>query len=172
MIVTEREREREAQRHRQREKQAPCTGSPSGIRSRVSRIAPWAKGRRQTAAPPSEPSFFLFFLSFEDFIYIFMRHRVRERHRQREKQAPCREPEVGLDPRTPGSLPGPKADTKPLSPRDPRYLLLIEVLLLQSHFLAILPPLFLHIYTFTEICVLPSATMPTASSPLTTRFCS
>ena len=54
MIVTEREREkkrerereRERQRHRQREKQAPCTGSPSGIRSRVSRIAPWAKGRR------------------------------------------------------------------------------------------------------------------------------
>ena len=100
------------------------------------------------------------------------RERERQRHRQREKQAPCREPEVGLDPRTPGSLPGPKADTKSLSPRDPRYLLLIEVLLLQSHFLAILPPLFLHIYTFTEICVLPSATMPTASSPLTTRFCS
>ena len=57
MIVTHthRERERERQRHRQREKQAPCTGTPKGIRSRVSRIAPWAKGRRQTAAPPRDP---------------------------------------------------------------------------------------------------------------------
>ena len=41
--------------------------------------------------------------------------RERQRHRQREKQAPCREPDVGLDPRTPGSCPGPKAGTKPLS---------------------------------------------------------
>ena len=38
-----------------------------------------------------------------------------EGERQREKQAPCREPDVGLDPGTPGSCPGPKADTKPLS---------------------------------------------------------
>ena len=34
--------------------------------------------------------------------------RERERHRQRERQAPCREPDVGLDPRSPGSGPGPK----------------------------------------------------------------
>ena len=39
----------------------------------------------------------------------------RERVRQREKQAPCREPEAELDPRTPGSRPEPKADTQPLS---------------------------------------------------------
>ena len=39
----------------------------------------------------------------------------RQRHRQREKQAPCREPNVGLDPRTPGSRPGLKAGTKLLS---------------------------------------------------------
>ena len=39
----------------------------------------------------------------------------RQRHRQREKQAPCREPDVGLKPRTPGSCPGPKVDTQPLS---------------------------------------------------------
>ena len=32
-----------------------------------------------------------------------------ERHRQREKQAPCREPDLGLDPRSPGSGPGLKA---------------------------------------------------------------
>ena len=70
MVVTQRERERERQRHRQREKQAPRTGSRRGIRSQVSRIAPWAKGRRQTAAPPRDPctegsrlKFFLFLFS-------------------------------------------------------------------------------------------------------------
>ena len=41
--------------------------------------------------------------------------RERERHRQTEKQASCREPDVGLDPGTPGSRPGPKAGAKPLS---------------------------------------------------------
>ena len=35
--------------------------------------------------------------------------RERQRHRQGEKQAPCREPNMGLDPRTPGSHPGLKA---------------------------------------------------------------
>ena len=44
-----------------------------------------------------------------------MRDRKRQRHRQREKQAPCGEPVVGLDPRTPGSCPEPKADAQPLS---------------------------------------------------------
>ena len=38
-----------------------------------------------------------------------------QRHRRREKQAPCREPDSGLDPGTPGWLPGPKAGAKPLS---------------------------------------------------------
>ena len=42
-------------------------------------------------------------------------HTQRQRHRQREKQAPCRQPDVGLDPRPPGSCPGPKAGAKPLS---------------------------------------------------------
>ena len=32
--------------------------------------------------------------------------RERKRHRQREKQAPCREPDAGLDPETPGSYHG------------------------------------------------------------------
>ena len=35
--------------------------------------------------------------------------------REREKQAPCKEPDVGLDPRTPGSHPELKADAQPLS---------------------------------------------------------
>ena len=32
--------------------------------------------------------------------------RERKRHRQKEKQAPCREPDVGLDPWFPESGPG------------------------------------------------------------------
>ena len=42
-------------------------------------------------------------LIFKDFIYLFMIE--RQRHRQREKQAPCREPDVGLDPGSLGSHP-------------------------------------------------------------------
>ena len=34
----------------------------------------------------------------------------RQRHRQREKQAACRKPDAGLDPRTLGSQLEPKAD--------------------------------------------------------------
>ena len=68
-------------------------------------------------------------LSF-DFIYLFMREREREREREKprqgKKQAPCREPNVGLDPGTPGSLPGLKAGTKPLS--HPRVLGLTDSL--------------------------------------------
>ena len=41
--------------------------------------------------------------------------RERWRHRQRQKQASCREPNMGLDPGTPGLRPGPKAGAKPLS---------------------------------------------------------
>ena len=44
-----------------------------------------------------------------------MRDRERQRHRQREQPAPHREPDVGLDPRTPGSRPEPKAEAQPLS---------------------------------------------------------
>ena len=41
--------------------------------------------------------------------------RERQRHRQGEKQAPCREPDMGLYPGIPGSCSEPKADTQPLS---------------------------------------------------------
>ena len=46
----------------------------------------------------------------KDFIYLSMRdtERERQRHRQREKQASRRDPDVGLDPGSPGSCPGPK----------------------------------------------------------------
>ena len=57
------------------------------------------------------PSFSFF---YKDFIYLFMRdiENGAQRHRQREKQAPCREPDVGFNPRTPGSCPEPKADIR------------------------------------------------------------
>ena len=42
-------------------------------------------------------------------------HTQRQRHRQREKQGPSGEPDVGLDPRTLGSHLEPKADTQSLS---------------------------------------------------------
>ncbi|XP_072691235.1 adenine nucleotide translocase lysine N-methyltransferase isoform X2 [Canis lupus baileyi] len=44
-----------------------------------------------------------------------MRDTERQKHRQREKQAPRKEPDAGLDPRSPGSGPEPKANAQPLS---------------------------------------------------------
>ena len=48
-------------------------------------------------------------------IYPCETHRERQRQGQREKQAPCREPNVGLNPGTAGSGPKPKADAQSLS---------------------------------------------------------
>ena len=53
--------------------------------------------------------------------------RERQRHRQTEKQAPCREPDVGLNPGTPGSRPRPKAGAKPLGhPEIPIFLIVLK----------------------------------------------
>ena len=52
---------------------------------------------------------------FKDFIFSRETHTERQRHRQREKQAPHGEPYAGLYPRTPASQPEPKADGQPLS---------------------------------------------------------
>ena len=61
-------------------------------------------------------SFFLFFKIFKNlFIHERHRHAQRQRYRQWEKQASCREPNMGLDPGSPGSYPGLKAGAKPLS---------------------------------------------------------
>ena len=55
-------------------------------------------------------------LSHPKILFILERLlREWQKHRPREKQAPCGEPDVGLNPRTPGSRPEPKADAKPLS---------------------------------------------------------
>ena len=45
--------------------------------------------------------------------------RERQRLRQREKQAPHREPDVGLNPGTPGSRPEPKTRSTAEPPRHP-----------------------------------------------------
>ena len=50
-------REREAETQAEGEAGSHAPGARCGIRSRVSRIAPWAKGRRQTAAPPRDPRY-------------------------------------------------------------------------------------------------------------------
>ena len=51
------------------------------------------------------------------FIYLFMRHsrEGKQRNKQRKRLAPCREPNVGLNPSHLGSHPEPKADTQLLS---------------------------------------------------------
>ena len=55
----------------------------------------------------------LFFLN--NYLFIHERHTERGRDTGREKQAPCGEPDAGLDPRTHRSRPEPKADAQPLS---------------------------------------------------------
>ena len=54
---------------------------------------------------------------FKKIFYFFIHetHTERQRHGQRENQAPYGEPDAELDPRTPGSGPEPKADAQPLS---------------------------------------------------------
>ena len=69
----------------------------------------------------------VFFKRFYLFIYSWQTRRERQRHKQREKQAPCKKPNAGLDPRTLGSRPEPKADAPPLSP-SPRLPILTEFL--------------------------------------------
>ena len=53
------------------------------------------------------------YLFIKDCIYLFLRihreEREKQRHMQRKKQAPCKEPDMGLDSGSPGSGPGPKA---------------------------------------------------------------
>ena len=56
---------------------------------------------------------FFFLLRF--YLLIHERHRESQKHREREKQTPCRKPDVELDPGTLGSYPELKADAQPLS---------------------------------------------------------
>ena len=58
-----------------------------------------------------------FFLRF--YLFIHENKWVRQRHRQREKQAPHEEPDAGLDPGTQRSWPETKADSTTEPPRCP-----------------------------------------------------
>ena len=54
----------------------------------------------------------------------------KQRHRQRDEQAPCTDPDEGLDPGTLESHPEPKTDAQPLShPGIPRNKILKKYLL-------------------------------------------
>ena len=57
------------------------------------------------------------------FINSFMRDIEKQRHRQKEKQAPHGEPDAGVDPSTLGSQPKPKVDIQPLNHPGTRELL-------------------------------------------------
>ena len=55
-------------------------------------------------------------LHFQDPHFFFFKDLfMRDTERQRKRQGPLGEPNVGLDPRIPGSQPKPKADAQPLS---------------------------------------------------------
>ena len=79
---------------------------------------------------------------------------MRDTERQREKQAACREPDVGLDPGSPESHPRPKAGAKPLShPGIPTYWFLQSITGLGS------------VNKFTvEICIIREESRQTANS--------
>ena len=127
MIVREREGGRDTGRGRSR---LHAPGARHGIQSRVSRITPWAKGRRQTAVPPRDPLThllvhfcpyknrllfrFSFLLCVSDqtlsFLSLFLSRfylSIHETHTEAESQA---EGEAG-------SLWGPRCGTRSWDPR-------------------------------------------------------
>ena len=69
---------------------------------------------------------FNFLKCFKNVIYLSMRDTERQGDRQREKQAPWREPDVGLGPRLLGLAPEPKEDAQPRSHPDVPSILIID----------------------------------------------
>ena len=76
---------------------------------------------------------------FNFYLFMIVTHRKREREREREAETQAeveagpmhREPDVGFDPGSPGSRPGPKAGAKPLRhPGIPCLLLLMVTILM------------------------------------------
>ena len=61
-------------------------------------------------------SLLLFFFLFKNSLFIYDSHTEREAETQAEGEAGSmhREPDVGFNPGSPGSRPGPKAGAKPL----------------------------------------------------------
>ena len=54
------------------------------------------------------------FFFFIFYLFMIVTEKERQRHRQREAGSMHREPDVGIDPGSPGSRPRPKAGAKPL----------------------------------------------------------
>ena len=106
-----REREREAETQAEGEA-GSMQGARHGTLSQGLQDHIPGRRRRQTAGPSGLP--LLYYI-----LFIYEKRREREtekqRHRRREKQAPFKEPNLGLDPGTPGSRPRLKADARPLS---------------------------------------------------------
>ena len=72
------------------------------------------------------------FFSFFKFLFIYDRHTVREREAERQAEGEAgsmhREPDVGFDPGSPGSRPGPKAGAKPLRhPGIPKLSIILSI---------------------------------------------
>ena len=89
-----------------------------------------------------------------------MRDRERQTHRQREKQAPCWEPEAGLDPGTPGLSPGPKAGAKPLRhPGIPQLVCLTDECALYHCAILSMPTSACNIFYYPFTCNLSSLTL-------------
>ena len=88
----------------------------------------WAKTKSwilNQLSHPGAPTWLFLFCFKSLFIYSWKTHWEKQRHRQRERQAPYVEPDAGLDPRTSGSWPEPQTDARPLShPGAPTWLFL------------------------------------------------
>ena len=94
--------------------------SPGGMGTSCLRHGRWAGAIMGSIVCPK---CLLLLLNLKKFFFLKISP-IHETHRkrQRQKQAPHKEPDVGLDPRTRGSCPEPKADAQPLShPGIPAY---------------------------------------------------
>ena len=74
---------------------------------------------RKRVSSSINESVFYFFFFFNFYLFIYDSHREREAETQAEGEAGSMhwddwEPDVGFDPGSPGSRPGPKVGTKPL----------------------------------------------------------
>ena len=116
-------------------REAPCPVSKSWLTARPGPGFPGRRPRKLETgvafrARASEGGLLNLWLSllYLFFIFIFFIYssetRKRQRHRQREKQPPCREPDAGLDPGTPGSPLGRRQTLNHWAPQVPSSLYL------------------------------------------------
>ena len=91
-------------------------GKVSGYEINVQKSVAFLYTNNEAAEKEIKELILLVYIFFKDSIlFTHEGHKERQRHRRKEKQDPCRDPNAGLDPRTPGSGPERKTDTQPLS---------------------------------------------------------